>query len=388
MELGDRELPDDLSHLITKISQDAVAQGSFGDVWKCSLCHQSRNVEIDVAVKVLRILPHDEGGKEDIRREMGLWKRMRHKHIVPFFGVANTFVPSRISLVSPWQSNGTLTSLLERKHDMNCKDRLLLLHDIASGLLHSENVIHGDLTGFNVLIDTDGHARLTDFGLSSLVNAGEGLTYLAVTTGRPGALRWVAPELVVKDNNHIAPTFGSDIYSFGSVMLQTLSGRLPWSEIKNSHVIIIKLYEECLPQRPDSLPILDAHWDFIMLCMNLVVESRPVAVEVVKWVKEAISSWNGNTGAEAKKLSPLPSLHHRMLLNNFLQIRCGSSAGARVRWEIWATGAPHAPTWYASVYVDDMKYGEGISSTKGGAIDIAARQAVESLNREGNVVAS
>jgi serine/threonine protein kinase len=71
-----------------------------------------------------------------------------------------------------------------------------------------------------VLIDVNSHARLTDFGLSSVVNAGEDLTYLAVTTRRPGALRWAAPELVVKDNDHIAPTFGSDIYSFGSVMLQ------------------------------------------------------------------------------------------------------------------------------------------------------------------------
>lgn len=72
--------------------------------------------------------------------------------------------------------------------------------------------------------------------------------------------------------------------------MQTLSGRLPWSEIKNLHFIIIKLYEECLPQRPESLPILDAHWDFIMLCMNLVVESRPSAEEVLEWVNEAISS--------------------------------------------------------------------------------------------------
>lgn len=71
-----------------------------------------------------------------------------------------------------------------------------------------------------MLIDTDSRARLTDFGLSSVVNAGEELNYLAVTTRRPGALRWVAPELVVKDNTHIAPTFGSDIYSFGSVVLQ------------------------------------------------------------------------------------------------------------------------------------------------------------------------
>ena len=70
-----------------------------------------------------------------------------------------------------------------------------------------------------MLIDTDGSARLTDFGLSSVVNAGENMTYLAITTRRPGAIRWVAPELVVEDI-HMSPTFCSDIYSYGSVMLQ------------------------------------------------------------------------------------------------------------------------------------------------------------------------
>jgi len=72
--------------------------------------------------------------------------------------------------------------------------------------------------------------------------------------------------------------------------MQTLSGQLPWSEIKNSTIIIIKLYEKCLPQRPESLPMSDAHWDFIMLCMSLVAEFRPSVVEVLEWVNEVISS--------------------------------------------------------------------------------------------------
>jgi len=46
------------------------------------------------------------------------------------------------------------------------------------------------------------------------------MTYLAITTRRPGAIRWVAPELVVEDIPHISPTLCSDIYSYGSVMLQ------------------------------------------------------------------------------------------------------------------------------------------------------------------------
>jgi hypothetical protein len=71
-----------------------------------------------------------------------------------------------------------------------------------------------------------------------------------------------------------------------TIRVQTLSGRLPWSEIKNWRRIIIELYEERLPQRPESLPILDADWDFIKLCMSFVVESRPSAIEVMGLVDE------------------------------------------------------------------------------------------------------
>jgi hypothetical protein len=64
---------------------------------------------------------------------MGIWRRARHKHIVPFFGVANNFMPSRISLVSAWQMNGTLMSLLERKRDMDYKERFLLVRSGSMG---------------------------------------------------------------------------------------------------------------------------------------------------------------------------------------------------------------------------------------------------------------
>jgi len=80
---SDCELPEDLSHLISKTSHGAAAQGAFGDVWKCSLSYESRNVKVcsskfwhtapydenkvDVAVKVLRILPYDENSMKVCR---------------------------------------------------------------------------------------------------------------------------------------------------------------------------------------------------------------------------------------------------------------------------------------------------------------------------------
>ncbi|KIJ63536.1 hypothetical protein HYDPIDRAFT_29333 [Hydnomerulius pinastri MD-312] len=86
--------------------------------------------------------------------------------------------------------------------------RFKLLGDIASGLqyLHSFKfpVIHGDLTSKNVLIDEDYNARLTDFGLASVIAGGEmeeDLAYLQMSIQRAGAVRYAAPELVSFSEN-------------------------------------------------------------------------------------------------------------------------------------------------------------------------------------------
>lgn len=66
-----------------------------------------------------------------------------------------------------------------------------------------------------MLIDSRGKACLTDFGLSTVCG---GLVQRAVYIGCPGAIRWAAPELIIGAGQH--STFESDIYSFGSIMLQ------------------------------------------------------------------------------------------------------------------------------------------------------------------------
>jgi serine/threonine protein kinase len=73
----------------------------------------------------------------------------------------------------------------------------------------------------NILIDKGGHARLIDFGLSTITQPLLGQSHLAATSIRPGAIRYAAPELVLSE--HVRATGlveKTDIYSFGCVMLQ------------------------------------------------------------------------------------------------------------------------------------------------------------------------
>lgn len=90
--------------------------------------------------------------------------------------------------------------------------------------VHSKGIIHGDLSGANVLINHDGVACLTDFGLSHLKSNAEQISHITATIG--GTLRWRAMELVPPDNTNLYEnflpilTFKSDVYSMASVTLQ------------------------------------------------------------------------------------------------------------------------------------------------------------------------
>lgn len=111
------------------------------------------------------------------------------------------------------------------------------------GLTDLNPVVHGDLTGVrsiiysiphiltincktNVLIDSNRKAYLADFGLSGTFKKLAGMTYLAKMSCHPGAVRWTAPELLSGEESASAATTRSDMYSFGSIMLQVSDGPL------------------------------------------------------------------------------------------------------------------------------------------------------------------
>ncbi|KAG1830476.1 kinase-like domain-containing protein [Suillus subalutaceus] len=141
----------------------------------------------------------------------------------------------------------------------------------------------------NILIDKRGHARLIDFGLSTIIQPHIGQSHLVATSIHPGAVRYAAPELVLSDDvRDLGLVEKTDIYSFGCVMLQILSGRPPWYEIKSERLefrIVVMISEGRIPQRPDGHPeIMDSDWKFIQKCLQFKPELRPSADKVLDFV--------------------------------------------------------------------------------------------------------
>ncbi|KAG1842855.1 kinase-like domain-containing protein [Suillus subalutaceus] len=207
-------------------------------------------------------------------------------------------MPELRCLVSPWMPNGTLSVYLASNHSiLTVLDRSRVLEDVSAGLryLHSVPVMHGDITGANILIGKRGHARLIDFGLSTITKPLRDHSHLAVTSICPGAMRYAAPELVLSDDtDNLDSVERADIYSFGCVMLQILSGRPPWSEIKSEMLearISIMLHEGRGPRRPDGYPaITDSDWNFIQKCLQFEPELRPSADKVLDFVMHRFHS--------------------------------------------------------------------------------------------------
>ena len=178
--------------------------------------------------------------------------------------------------------------------DLNCVSQWKCQHPKCLSIMQN-----------NVLLDADYTARLADFGYASLVGyIPESLTYLRRSTTRPGTFRWTAPEQVLEEASN--RTTKSDIYSFGCVslqespfvakagfmfiFLQVLSGKQPWSEVREEAAVVLRMTQGHKPGRPESRPVDDMHWDLIEHCWTSVQE-RPAAEAIISSIQRFLSDY-------------------------------------------------------------------------------------------------
>ena len=152
---------------------------------------------------------------------------------------------------------------------------------------------------------------------------------------RPGALRWIAPEQVESEEPS-SRTPKSDIYSFGCVALQeswldtivrsvltrlqVLSGKQPWSEVREDAAVVLRLAKGQKPARPESRTMDDTHWDMIQRCWS-PVDERPATVVLISTIqqffrdcppclplRDLLASWPSPTGSLPDEPSSSQSL--------------------------------------------------------------------------------
>ncbi|KXN91152.1 Tyrosine-protein kinase CSK [Leucoagaricus sp. SymC.cos] len=154
-------------------------------------------------------------------REVLRRARLVHENILPFYGIFS-LEASPACILAPWME-WNLDEFV-KSHDKP-QERAFLIFDVIGGLkyLHASDIVHGNLTSRNVLVSRDGRAMLADFE-----------AYVDDIAGwrTNSSDRWRAPEVL---NGHM-PTKASDIWSFGCLAYQLVSGRLPYWAYLDSQV--------------------------------------------------------------------------------------------------------------------------------------------------------
>ncbi|OAX37489.1 WD40 repeat-like protein [Rhizopogon vinicolor AM-OR11-026] len=278
----------DLSGYITKVEDYPVARGGFGEIWKCLYHTDSGTTK--VAVKALLVYATDQLEGTNERKLKRIWRELKtgakllHRNILPVYGYTSGF-GKFVAMVNPWAEKGNLTAFLELENGaLSTVRRFEILRDISAGLqyLHANDVVHGDLTGPNVLIHADGTACLCDFGLSLVLSEVMGNSFSMTSTLR-GNCRWMAPELLnVHENEPVTlPSKISDIYSFGGIMLHVLTGQVPYYYLRNEAQVITSIISRVNPYRSRYSPVPDRYWYFIEQCWKTVMQDRPLTEQLI-----------------------------------------------------------------------------------------------------------
>ncbi|XP_050919053.1 uncharacterized protein LOC127136544 isoform X2 [Lathyrus oleraceus] len=197
-----------------------LGEGGFGLVYRCDLEDGSK-----VAVKVLK--REDHHGDREFLSEVEMLSRLHHRNLVKLIGIC-TELSSRC-LVYELIPNGSVESHLHgvdrEKNPLDWSTRVKIALGAARGLayLHedsSPHVIHRDFKSSNILLENDFTPKVSDFGLARTA-ADEDNRH--ISTRVMGTFGYVAPEYAM--TGHLLVK--SDVYSYGVVLLELLTGRKP-----------------------------------------------------------------------------------------------------------------------------------------------------------------
>ncbi|MFQ5807716.1 MAG: serine/threonine-protein kinase [Phycisphaerae bacterium] len=189
-----------------------------------------------VAVKLLhrrRGVAHDPAMIE-LAKGVRSAARIRHPNILTIHAVET--VNQMPVIVMEYVDGTSLRDLLLRSGALDLSLALYVMRSVVSAVaaLHDANVIHRDLKPANVLFDSDGEARVCDFGLACEFDV---TAYKGQAGNIGGSPLYMAPEMF---DGHVSPQ--SDVYALGIVLFEVLAGAPPFSaqtisEIKACHIV-------------------------------------------------------------------------------------------------------------------------------------------------------
>uniref|UniRef100_A0A671YVW8 receptor protein-tyrosine kinase n=1 Tax=Sparus aurata TaxID=8175 RepID=A0A671YVW8_SPAAU len=208
-----------------------IGAGEFGEVCSGRLRVQGKR-EIYVAIKSLKA-GYSDKQRRDFLSEASIMGQFDHPNIIRLEGVVTRCKP--VMIITEFMENGSLDTFL-KKHDgqFTVIQLVGMLRGIASGMkyLSDMSYVHRDLAARNILVNSNLVCKVSDFGLSRVLEDDPEAAY--TTRGGKIPIRWTAPEAIA----YRKFTSASDVWSYGIVMWEVISyGERPYWEMSNQDVI-------------------------------------------------------------------------------------------------------------------------------------------------------
>ncbi|CUA74346.1 Mitogen-activated protein kinase kinase kinase A [Rhizoctonia solani] len=261
---------------VTQFSPQPVAYTPFADVYKAQLKGYA------VGVKAVRCTAGSTGAKRRMDKEVKMWAHFRHQNILRIWGVtAHKHMTS--CMVTPWMPRGNAHQfVIDNPHVSPI--RILMGTALGLGYLHDQGIPHADLRGANILIDDQGEALLSDYGLAN---------FYAEITGHCILNRWTPPETL--DPTTVAQSrtarlayppinITGDIHAFGLVIVELATRAVPFHDIRREEAVYARLVRGIRPPRPGNLD--EDLWSLAQRCWTFPPAARMTAPNVVASLRE------------------------------------------------------------------------------------------------------
>jgi serine/threonine protein kinase/tetratricopeptide (TPR) repeat protein len=236
-----------------------LGSGGMGEVYEAL----DQELGERIALKTVRSVGDiDFSNDKKLIQELQLARRISHPNVCRLYHIERDSRPTGdvLFIVMELLEGGTLSALLERG-PLDSPTATAIAHQLAAGMsaAHAQGIIHRDLKPSNIMFGENGRVVITDFGLARLRHLPEDPTMTA--TAGAGTLAYMAPELL--RGAHASPA--SDVYAFGVVMHEMITGRRPLLAADGSGV-----------RTPSSLVSTVPHeWDQVIAqCLELNVAKR------------------------------------------------------------------------------------------------------------------
>ncbi|XP_019452503.1 PREDICTED: cysteine-rich receptor-like protein kinase 25 [Lupinus angustifolius] len=272
--------------------ENMIGKGGFGEVYKGVLSNGK-----EIAVK--RLLRNSQQGAREFKNEVLAIAQLQHRNLVKLQGFC--LDGKEKMLVYEYVPNKSLDYFLfdpQKRRELNWCERYKIIGGIARGILylHEDSrlkIIHRDLKPSNILLDGDMNPKISDFGMARIVAADN----IAENTQRiVGTYGYMSPEYVMRGQFSVK----SDVFSFGIMLLEIISGKRKGFSSESEHVDGIRKYAQTKWRCETPLELLDPKLEGCysesevikciqigLLCVEEDHNDRPTMAKVVSYLNSS-----------------------------------------------------------------------------------------------------